>query len=318
MLAPLAGYTNLAYRAFMKKFGCDLVVSEMISDYALIYQNEETFKMIKTSKDEKPVGIQIFGGQVDSLIRGVEILQNNAEYDFLDINLGCPVHKVTKNNSGSAWLKNERKDELLNTIKEIVKHSSKPVTAKIRLGWDQDSVNVVQTCKILEEAGVSLITIHGRLRSQLYSGKADYSLIKEAKENCRVPIIANGDITTLQQAIDVINYTKCDGIAIGRGCLGNPTLIKQIAQYYKDGTIVPEATIDEQMDYLLEHYHQLILLKGEYAATQEIRGIAPWYLKKFSNVKEYKVLFTKVKSEEEFNEIVKKVLSDKNISRQSN
>lgn len=234
-LAPLAGYTNVAYRNFMKKFGCDIVVSEMISDFALYYHNEETFKMLETTSQERPVAIQLFGGSEESLINGLNILQKVANYDYLDLNLGCPVNKVTKNNAGSSWLKKDRQEELFNTISHIVKVSKKPVTCKIRLGWNEEEITVVDTCKILQKAGVQMITIHGRTRSQLYSGNANYELIKKAKENVDIPIIANGDIDTIYKAKEVLDYTKCDGIALGRAVLGNPYLITQIKEYLSTG-----------------------------------------------------------------------------------
>lgn len=313
-LAPLAGYTNVAYRTFMKKFGCDLVVSEMISDFALYYHNEETFKMLKTTEEEKPVAIQIFGGSEDSIIKGVEILQSTAKYDYLDINLGCPVNKVIKNNAGSSWLQPYRKDELFNMVSHVVKISKKPVTCKIRLGWNEESINVVETCMLLEKAGVSLITIHGRTRSQLYSGKANYQLIKEAKQSVSIPVIANGDIDSLDKAIEVLDYTGCEGIALGRGALGNPYLIKQIKTYFEEGIRLPNPTLKMQLEFLIEHFEALVDLKGEYSSIREIRGIASWYLKGFKNIKDYKVKFSLINSREEFYSIINEIKENFNIN----
>ena len=315
MLAPLAGYTNIAYRTFMKKFGFDIVVSEMISDFALFYQNKETEKMIGVNDIERPVAIQLFGGDKESMLRGLYELQKKSDYDYLDINLGCPVVKVVKNNSGSSWLKKERQEELYDMISAVVKESIKPVTCKIRLGWSEEEITVLETCKILEKAGVSLITIHGRTRSQMYSGFANYEWIKKAKEIVSIPVIANGDITTLDKAIEVLEYTKCDGIAIGRGCLGNPRLIKQISEYYKTGIRLPDATKEEQVTYLKEHYKALLELKGEYIATQEIRGIAPHYFKGFTHVKQYKVELSQVKTKENLELVLEKILNDERIQK---
>lgn len=317
VLAPLAGYTNIAYRKMMKRFGCDLVVSEMISDYALHYQNRETFAMVATCPEERPVGIQLFGGSKDSLLKGLERLERIASYDVLDLNLGCPVQKVVKNGSGSAWLLNERREELFDTVSALVEASSRPVTCKIRLGWDRDSINVVETCKILERAGVQMIVIHGRTRSQLYSGKSDYLWIKKAKESVSIPIVANGDIQTLEQAVSVLNFTGCDGIAIGRGCLGNPRLIEQIHTYFETGIKLPEATFQEQTVYLKEHYAALKELKGDFTATCEMRGIASWYLKGFSNVRKYKAEFSKIQTEKDFEDIVSRMEKDPEIRRVS-
>lgn len=317
-LAPLAGYTNVAYRNFMKKFGCDIVVSEMISDYALIYQNKETLKMVATCSSERPVAIQLFGGQKESIIQGLKELMKVSDYDYLDLNLGCPVMKVVKNNAGSSWLKNERQEELYDMVKAVVDLSNKPVNVKIRLGWDNNSINVVNTCKILEKAGINMITIHGRTRSQMYSGNADYECIKLAKENVKIPIIANGDINTLEKAIEVLNYTLADGIAIGRGCLGNPYLITQIKQFYDSGQVLPLPSITMQIDFLKEHYLELKKIKGEYVALQEIRGIAPWYLKGFTHTKDYRVRFTQVKEEKEFFDICEEIINNHDIERSNN
>ena len=315
LLAPLAGYTNIAYRTFMKKFGFDIVVSEMISDFALFYQNKETEKMIEVNDEERPVAIQLFGGSKESMLNGLNILQEKSDYDYLDINLGCPVLKVVKNNAGSSWLKSERSEELFDMISSIVKASKKPVTVKIRLGWSEEDINVVETCKLLEKAGVSLITIHGRTRSQFYGGETSYKHIKMAKEAVSIPVIANGDITTLKKAIEVLEYTKCDGIAIGRGCLGNPRLISQISEYYKTGKILPEATLDEQISYLKEHYKALLDLKGEYIAIQEMRGIASHYFKGFTHVKHYKVELSQIKTEKDFYAVLDKMLHDEKIEK---
>lgn len=317
ILAPLAGYTNVAYRTFMKKFGCDIVTSEMISDFALFYKNSETFKMIQTSISERPVAIQLFGGSKESMIEGLKVLQEIADYDYLDINLGCPVNKVIKNNAGSSWLIPSRKDELFQCIKALCEISKKPVTCKIRLGWNEEEINVVETAKTLEKAGCQLLVIHGRTRSQMYSGKTNYELIKKAKEAVSIPVIANGDIVTLDDAIKVLDYTKCDGIAIGRGCLGNPKLIKQIKTYYETGIRIEDATKQEQVSFVKEHFEALLSLKGEYVAVQEMRGIASWYFKGFTNVKEYKVALSKISNKEDFYNILLDISNNDLIKRVS-
>ena len=311
--APLAGYTNLGYRRFLKTFGVDLTVSEMISDFALIYHNKETLNMVKTSLDERPVALQLFGGSKESLLKGLEVLQEVATYDYLDLNFGCPVNKVFKNNAGSAFLKNERRDELLDTVQAIVNLSKVPVSAKIRLGINEDNINVVETCKILEKAGVSLITIHGRTKAQLYAGKANYDYIKLAKEAVKVKIIANGDIDSLSKVIEVLNYTKADGIALGRGILGNPYLITQIKRYYEDGTILKDPTLKEQLEYLKQHYSLLKETKNVDRAIIEMRGIAPHYLKRFTNIKKYKVKLSMIKNEDELMSIIDEILFDESI-----
>ena len=313
ILAPMAGITNLAYRKMLKSFGCGLVVSEMISDFALIYGNKETIKMLETCKDEFPLAVQLFGGSKDSLVRGAKILLEKGNFEILDINLGCPVPKVVKENSGSSWLKKERQEELFDAIKSVVEISSKPVTAKIRIGWDEESINTVETCKLLEKAGVSMIAIHGRTRSQFYLGKADYEQIKLAKEAVSIPIIANGDIDSVEKAIEILEYTKADGIMLGRGALGNPKLVTQIAKYLENKEKVENSTLLEQLEYLKIHFDELEKLKGEFKAFSEMRGLSSHYLKGFHGCKQFKVKFTQMKSKEEFYSILEEIKAQKEI-----
>ena len=313
ILAPMAGITNLAYRKLLKSFGCGLVVSEMISDYALIYGNKETLKMIETCDEEFPLAIQLFGGSKESLVAGAKILLEKGKFEILDINLGCPVPKVVKENAGSSWLKKERQEELYETIKSIVEISSKPVTVKIRLGWDEESINVVETCKLLEKAGVSMIAIHGRTRSQYYLGHADYEYIRLAKEAVKIPIIANGDINSLDKAIEVLNYTQADGLMIGRGALGNPKLITQIVEFLENGKRVENATKDEQIEYLCKHFDELEVLKGEYKALSEMRGLSTHYLKGMNGMKQFKVKLTQMKSKEDFYRIIEEIKAQSEI-----
>ena len=310
ILAPMAGITNLAYRRLLKPFGCGLVVSEMISDFALIYSNKETFEMIKDDKEEHPLAIQLFGGSASSLKEGARILCNRANFDILDINLGCPVPKVVKENAGSSWLKKGREEELFEAIKGVVEVSSKPVTCKIRLGWDEDSINVVEICKILEKAGVAAIAVHGRTRSQFYAGNADYEWIRKAKEAISIPLIANGDIRSIDDAIKVIETTKCDGIMIGRGALGNPFLITQIDHYLKTGERLLDQTLEERILNMKKHYTYLKELKGEHRASSEMRGLASHYISSFPNSKKYRYKLTQIKNEEEFNRVVDEILKD--------
>lgn len=308
ILAPMAGITNLGYRLFMKKFGCGLVVSEMISDYALIYNNKETFEMLKTCKEERPLAIQLFGGSKESLVKAEKILLKNADFDILDINLGCPVPKVIKGNAGASWLKEERREELFDMMKEIVANSTKPVTCKIRLGWDESSINVVETCKILEKAGVSLIAVHGRTRSQFYEGKANYDYIKKAKEAISIPLIANGDIDSVSKAKEVLEYTKADGIMIGRYSLGNPNLIRELANAYSNKEVTIEHSLKEQLGFIMEHYNNLKEIKGEYRAISEMRGLAPHYLKGYPDCKTYKARLSQMRSEEELSQIIEDIM----------
>ena len=290
-LAPMAGVTNLAYREFMKPFGVALTYSEMISDCGLIYGNKETYKYLDTSAYERPVALQIFGGTKETLLKALEIIESRKDdYDFIDVNLGCPVPKVTKTGAGSAWLK--REDELFDMMSNLVKASKKPVTAKIRIGWDEQSINVERIATILQDAGVSLIAIHPRTRNQLYSGVANYERIKDIKKILHIPLVISGDIFTLESAIEAQKLTNADGIMVARGAMGNPYLITQIDHYFKIGEMLPRISLNQQLEYLKEYANKLIDLKGEDVAIRELRGIAPHFLKGYPNLKKYRVKLT--------------------------
>ena len=266
--------------------------------------------MINDDENEHPLAIQLFGGSPSSLKEGAKILCQRANFDILDINLGCPVPKVVKENAGSSWLKKGREEELFEAIKGVVEVSTKPVTCKIRLGWDEDSINVVEICKILEKAGVASIAVHGRTRSQFYAGNADYEWIRKAKEAISIPLIANGDIRSIDDAIKVIETTKCDGIMIGRGVLGNPFLITQIDHYLKTGEKLLDQTLEERILNMKKHYTYLKELKGDHRASSEMRGLAAHYISSFPNSKKYRYKLTQIKNEEEFNRVVDEILKD--------
>ena len=308
ILAPMAGITNFAYRKLMKDQGCPLVVSEMVSDFALHYGNKETINMLHTDDYERPLSIQLFGGSKDSILKGAKVLFDRGGFEILDINLGCPVNKVVKEGSGSCWLKKEREEELFEMMKALVEISPVPVTAKIRLGWDLDSINVVTTCKNLEKAGVSLIAIHARTRSMMYSGSPMYEYIKLAKESVSIPVIANGDINSLDDAKRVLELTNADGVMIGRGALGNPNLIKQLVAYFNKENEIEDSTLEERIDLLKTHFAYLKELKGEYRTVSEMRGLSPHYLKNFKDSKKYRMMFTTMKSEADFLNICEEIL----------
>ncbi|MCH5180571.1 MAG: tRNA dihydrouridine synthase DusB [Erysipelotrichales bacterium] len=306
ILAPMAGITNIAYREYMKKFGVALSYTEMVSDCGLIYENKVTYKYLETSEMERPVAIQIFGGKKDTLLEALKIIENQGiDYDILDVNLGCPVPKVTKTGAGSAWLK--RKDELFEMMSMLVKASSKPVTAKIRIGWDDSSINVEEIVLTLQKAGVALIAIHPRTRNQLYSGKANYERIKNIKNIMNIPLVISGDIFTLDDAISAQKITNADGIMVARGALGNPYLIKQIDHFFKTGERLDNPTINDQMNYLEGYAKMLVDLKGEYVAIHELRGIAPHFLKGYPNTKQNRL---KLATEMETFSDLKKILED--------
>ena len=287
ILAPMAGVTSLAYRDFMKPFGVGLSVTEMVSDCGLIYENKKTIDYLKTSELERPVAIQLFGSEAETIIKAMEVvIKENPNFDFFDINLGCPVPKVTKAGSGSALLKNPAK--LGEMFKKICAASPKPVTAKIRLGYSEDNINFLENIKVLEEAGVAAIGIHARTTSQLYSGKARYELLKDLRDKMSVPLFISGDIYTLDDAIRALEITKADAVMVARGGVGNPRLVEQIDRYFKTGERLPNATLKENIEYLEKFADMLIEEKGEYRAMSILRGIAPKFLDGFPGMKPYK------------------------------
>ena len=287
ILAPMAGVTSLAYRDFMKPFGVGLSVTEMVSDCGLIYENKKTIDYLKTSELERPVAIQLFGSEAETIIKAMEVvIKENPNFDFFDINLGCPVPKVTKAGSGSALLKNPAK--LGEMFKKICAASPKPVTAKIRLGYSEDNINFLENIKVLEEAGVAAIGIHARTTSQLYSGKARYELLKDLRDKMNVPLFVSGDIYTLDDAIRALEITKADAVMVARGGVGNPRLVEQIDRYFKTGGRLPNATLKENIEYLEKFADMLVEEKGEYRAMSILRGIAPKFLDGFPGMKPYK------------------------------
>ena len=275
ILAPMAGITNLAYRRLLKPFGCGLVVSEMISDFALIYSNKETFEMIKDDKEEHPLAIQLFGGSASSLKEGARILCSRANFDILDINLGCPVPKVVNNGEGSALMKNPL---LVGRIVEAMANAvKKPVTVKIRAGFDPDNINAPEIARIIQESGGAAVAVHGRTRQQYYSGKADWDVIRRVKENVSIPVIGNGDILTGQDAVRMMEETGCDGVMIGRGARGNPWIFGQINEYLSCGKEITQPTTEEIKAMILKHARMLIDAKGEYTGIREMRKHFAWY-----------------------------------------
>ena len=304
ILGPMAGVTSLAYREFMKPFGVALSYSEMISDCGIAYGNQRTFEYLKTSKIDSPVGLQLFGSDIKNTAKAIEIVQNVAKYDILDINLGCPVHKVVKTGAGSALARDIAR--LREYMDGVVKASQKPVTAKIRLGWDQSSINVFEVAKTLEEVGVKAIAVHCRTTAQGYAGQADYSKIKGLKETLSIPLIVSGDIFTLDDAIRSVNETHADGVMVARGGIGNPYLITQIDHYFKTGEKLPDQGTDKSIEYARKFAHSLVELKGEAHAIPELRGILPHFFSGFPGYKKIRLaLATNMKTLQDMETIFK-------------
>ena len=286
VLAPMAGICNSAYRQICKDMGCGLIYAEMVSDKAITYNNQKTIGMLYMTEKERPISQQIFGSDKESFVEAAKYIEKEMKPDIIDINMGCPVPKVAvRAQAGSALLKDL--DKIFDIVSSVVSSVNVPVTVKIRSGWDSNHINAVEVAKVIEKAGASAICVHPRTRSQGYSGKADWNIIKEVKENVSIPVIGNGDIKSPEDAKRMLEETKCDAVMIGRGVLGNPWLIKNIVNYL-DGKEVIDVSIVDRIDMCLKHLKLLDSLKNEKLACLEIRNHISWYFKGIKGANELK------------------------------
>jgi len=303
IIAPLAGYTNYSYRKIMREFGASLCYTEMISAKGINFKNKRTLEMTKVEEDDHLVNMQLFGGTKEDLVKAAIYIDKYSDCDIIDLNMGCPVKKVLKAKSGSYLLKDP--DNIYEIVKAVVENVSKSVTVKIRLGQTKNTINVLEVAKKIEKAGASAICIHGRTQSDLYKGKANYDYIKLVKEQVKIPVIANGDIKSIEDAEYVLDYTKCDAIMIGRSSIGNPWLIQNIVNHF-EGKELFEPTDIERIQMVKKHYELLKNEMGAKLAILNLRSLFSRYLKGL-DVKEYKLRLMKITKEQEMNDLFKEM-----------
>lgn len=277
VLAPMAGVCNSAFRLTVKEFGAGLVCAEMVSDKGIIHKNDKTMNMLYIDEREKPLSLQIFGGEKESLVEAAKFVDKNSNADIIDINMGCPVPKITKCDAGAKWLLDPNK--IYEMVSAVVEAVEKPVTVKMRMGWDEEHIYAVRNAQAVERAGGKAVSLHGRTRVQMYEGKANWDIIREVKKSVNIPIIGNGDVQTPQDAKRMLDETGVDGVMIGRAALGNPWMIYQTVKYLETGELIGEPSVKEKMDVCILHLDRLIALKTEDVAVREMRKHAAWYLK---------------------------------------
>ena len=294
LLAPMAGITDRAFRKICKNYGVGLVCTEMVSSKGLFYNDEKTKLILNTEGEKRPISMQIFGSDVETMGYAAKYVSKIA--DIVDINMGCPAPKVVKNGDGSKLLLNL---ELVGKIvKEVVKNSKVPVTVKIRKGWDEENIVAVEAAKIIEEAGASAITIHGRTRQEFYTGKADWDIIKKVKENVSIPVIGNGDIKTKEDALEIFEKTNVDGIMIGRASLGNPWIFEEIINYLQ-GNLKRKIEKEEKLETILKHIELETEEKGEKVGINELRKHLSAYIKNMPDASSIREKINKIDTKEE-------------------
>lgn len=301
ILAPMAGVTDLPFRLLCKEQGAGLLCMEMVSAKAILYKNRNTESLLEIDPRENPVSLQLFGSDPEIISKIAHQIEDKP-FDILDLNMGCPVPKIVNNGEGSALMKNPKLAGEI--IRETVKAIDKPVTVKIRKGFDDEHINAVEMAKIAEDAGAAAVAVHGRTREQFYSGRADWDIIRQVKEAVSVPVIGNGDLLTAEDVIAMEAQTGCDGFMIARGAQGNPWIFRQILHYFETGEHLAKPTLEEVTQMILRHARMMLEFKGEYIGIREIRKHAAWYTAGYPNSARLRVAINNVESFEALEELL--------------
>ena len=308
ILAPMAGVTDLPFRLLCKEQGAGLLCMEMVSAKAILYKNRNTESLLEIDPRENPVSLQLFGSDPE-IISTIAHQIEERSFDILDLNMGCPVPKIVNNGEGSALMKNPKLAGEI--IRETVKAIDKPVTVKIRKGFDDEHINAVEMAKIAEDAGAAAVAVHGRTREQFYSGRADWDIIRQVKEAVSIPVIGNGDLLTAEDVIAMEAQTGCDGFMIARGAQGNPWIFRQILHYFETGEHLAKPTLEEVTQMILRHARMMLEFKGEYIGIREIRKHAAWYTAGYPNSARLRVAINNVESFEALEELLMNNLDER-------
>ena len=300
-VAPMAGITDLPFRLILKQMGAALLTTELVSSKGIFYKNPNNKTIMATRREEAPIALQLFGS--DPIIMAKVASEVKDEYDIIDINMGCPVAKVVNNGEGAALMKNEKLAvRIVETMKRVIK--DKPITCKIRIGYDNNHINAVEFAKTLENAGVDAITVHGRTKTELYSGDCHRDVIRKVVDNTNIPIIANGNVFTIYDAKKLLDETGAIAIAIGRGIKGNPWFVRECIEYIENNNIIARPTTIEIKNMMLKHINDMVQFKGEYTGITELRHHIAWYTKDLKNSSKFRLRLNTIESKSELIKLI--------------